>query len=96
MPVSSGLQKYFDSQQKKKSGGDMKKKFQDLASQIDPAFMASFESFHDRILDIVDENPEAEEMITEEIGDLDMKVQNSKRVHNMKKATTIISAGEEV
>jgi hypothetical protein len=31
MTVSSGLQKYFDSQQKKKSKGDMKKKFQDLA-----------------------------------------------------------------
>jgi hypothetical protein len=94
MPVSSGLQKYFDSQQKKKSQGDVKKKFQDLASQVDPAFMASFESFHDRILDIVDENPEAQDMVIEEIGELDMKLQNSNRVHNMKKASSIISSSE--
>ena len=54
MPVSSSLQKYFDSQRKK--DGDMQKKFDQLAWQIDPAFAQSFASFRERILDIVDEN----------------------------------------
>lgn len=94
MPVSSGLQKYFDSQQKKKSKGDMKKKFQDLATSVDPAFMASFEAFHDRILDIVDDCPEAEHMLNEEISELDMQLQKSNRVHNMKKASTVIDVSE--
>lgn len=94
MPVSSGLQKYFDSQQKKKSKDDMKKKFQDLAWNVDPAFMASFEAFNDRILDIIDENPGSEEMISEEISELDMKIQSSNRIHDMKKAATIIAVSE--
>ena len=95
MPVSSGLQKYFDSQQKKKSGSDMKKKLQEIALNIDPAFVSSFESFHDRIMDIVEENPEMEDMVDGEIGELDMQLQNSKRVHNMQKASAIISASEK-
>jgi hypothetical protein len=56
--------------------------------------MASFEAFNDRILDIIDENPGSEEMISEEIDELDMKLQNSNRVHNMKKAATIIAGTE--
>lgn len=95
MTVSSGLQKYFDSQQKKKSKGDMKKKFQDLAWNVDLAFMASFEAFHDRILDIVEDNPGSEEIISEEIAELDLKVQNSNRVHDMKKAASVVKISEE-
>lgn len=96
MPVSSGLQKYFDSQQKKKSKGDMKKKFQDLAWNVDPEFLASFEAFHDRILDIVEDNPESEEMVGEELWGLDMKVKNSKRTHDMKKAAAVIEVSENM
>jgi hypothetical protein len=96
MSVSSGLQKYFDSQQKKKSQGDMKKKFDDLAKQIDPAFLASFDSFHDRILDIMEENPESEEVISDEISELDMQLQNSNKAHNMKKAAIIVSTSEDI
>jgi hypothetical protein len=29
--------------------------------------LASFEAFHDRILDIVEDNPESEEMVGEEL-----------------------------
>ncbi len=94
MPVSSGLQKYFDSQYKKKSKGEMGQKFEDLAWQIDPAFMQSFEAFHDKLLDIVDENPQAEEMVVEEISNLDMKLKNSGRKHDMKKAAAIIRSSE--
>jgi len=92
MAVSSGLQKYFDSQRKKK--GDMDDKLTALASQIDPAFMQSFIGFHDRILDIVEENPELEDSIEEEIMELDKNLQNSKRKHNLKKAATIVKATE--
>lgn len=94
MSVSSGLQKYFDSQQKKKSKGDMKKKFQDLATNVDPAFMASFEAFHDRILDIVDEDSEIEEFVWEEISQLDMKLTSTNRKHNMQKAAVVIDVSE--
>jgi hypothetical protein len=48
MPVSSGLQKYFDSQRSKKD--DIKKRFAAIAGQVDPAFTQSFQAFHDRIM----------------------------------------------
>lgn len=96
MPVSSGLQKYFDSKQKKKSQGDMKKKLQDIAQNIDPAFMQSFEAFHDRIMDIVEENPDIQAVVEEEVVNLDLRVKNSNRKHNMKKAASIIKVSEEV
>ena len=96
MPVSSGLQKYFDSQQKKKSQGDMKDKLQKLAESVDPAFMKSFDAFHDRILDIVDETPESEDMLRQELNELDTNIRNSRRVHDMKKASAVIKATEKI
>jgi hypothetical protein len=57
--------------------------------------MASFEAFHDRILDIVEDNPGSEEIISEEIAELDLKVQNSNRVHDMKKAASVVKISEE-
>lgn len=94
MPVSSGLQKYFDSQRKKK--GDMQDKLQKLAGQIDPAFLKSFEEFHDKIMWIVDENPEATEIVSDELEELDVKLQNSNRKHNLKKAASIIQSSENL
>jgi len=88
MPVSSWLQKYFDSQRAKK--WDLGQKFKDLAWKIDPAFIASFESFHDKIMDIVEETPHSEEMICEELSDLSTQLDNSNRTHDMKKASSII------
>ncbi len=94
MPVSSGLQKYFDSQRQKK--GDIKQRFEELSWQIDPAFMHSFEAFHDRIIDIVDENPEAIDVVSEELDDLGMKLHKSQRKHNLQKAATIINISENL
>lgn len=94
MPVSSGLQKYFDSRKPKKS--DMDEKFASLAGQIDPAFMQSFEAFHDKIMNIVDENPEAEDMLTEELSGLEDKLERSNRRHNLRKAESIIDVSENV
>lgn len=88
MPVSSGLQKYFDSQKKKK--GDMQDSLAKLKGQIDPAFLQSFEAFHDRILNIVDENPQAEEIVANELEDLSHNLGERKRVHQTKKAAKII------
>lgn len=57
MPVSTGLQKYFDKKRGKKD--DTQAKLDAISSQIDPAFMKSFSTFHDKIMGIMDENPEA-------------------------------------
>ncbi len=64
MPVSSGLQQYFD---KKRSKKQVQQKLDDIAGQIDPAFLASFEQFRTKVLDIVDDTPEAENVVSEEI-----------------------------
>jgi len=73
----------------------MDQKMKDLAAQIDPAFMQSFQSFHERILEIVDGDEQAGEIVSEEISDLDIKLQNSNRVHNLKKASAIIETTEK-
>lgn len=96
MPVSSGLQKYFDAQQKKQTAQDMKKRFADLKGKIDPAFMQSFAWFHDKIMNIVDENPESTNMVLEEVDELAKKVERSHRVHELKKAQVIIESSKEV
>ena len=93
MPVSSGLQKYFDSKKPKK--GDMQQKFASLAGQIDPAFMQSFEAFHDKIMNIVEENPEAESLVSEELGELDEQMKTAGRKHNLRKAEAIIDVAEK-
>lgn len=92
MPVSSGLQKYFDSQKKKK--GDIKKTLDSLKGQIDPAFLQSFESFNERILWIVEDNPEVEDIVEEELWSLSEEFSKRKRVHNMKKAAAMIESAE--
>ncbi len=89
MVVSSWLQKYFDTSKKWKRD-DTKAKLDAIASQIDPAFSSSFESFKTRILDIVEETPEAKTMVLSELGGLDQKLKNSNRRHNLKKAAAII------
>jgi len=95
MTVSSGLQKYFDAQQKKKSAQDMKKRFADLQWKIDPAFMQSFGGFHDKIMEIVEENPDSLDIVSEEIEDLTQGVDRSYRVHQLKKAQAVIESSEK-
>ena len=95
MTVSSGLQKYFDAQQKKKSTQDMKKRFADLEWQVDPAFMQSFSAFHDKIMDIVDENPESWDIVLEEIDQLSNELERTHRVHELKKAQSIIDSSDK-
>ena len=89
MPVSSWLQKYFDSQRKKK--WDLENKFLALKDQIDPAFLKSFSEFHERILWIVDENPESEEMVWKELEDLENTLSETNKKYNLKRAAHIIS-----
>ncbi len=93
MPVSAGLQKYFDSKRGQKD--DIRKKLTSISHQIDPAFMQSFEAFHDKIMKTVEETSEAEDIIVQELGDLDMSLQKSKRKHDMQKAATIIELSEQ-
>jgi len=95
MPISSGLQKYFDSQQKKKSAQDMKKRFADLQWKIDPAFMQSFVWFHDKIMEIVEENPDALDIVSDEMEDLNQNVERTHRTHELKKAQAIIESSDK-
>lgn len=95
MTVSSGLQKYFDAQQKKKSAQDMKKRFADLEWKVDPAFMQSFAAFHDKIMDIVDENPESWDIVLEEVDQLSNELERTHRVHELKKAQSIIDSSDK-
>jgi len=91
MPVSSWLQKYFDSRKSKK--WDIKKKFSDLEGKIDPAFIASFESFHDKIMDIVEEDDsDMQGIICSELGDLDSKIEESNSRYTTLKAASLIEA----
>lgn len=64
MPVSSGLEAYFDKNRKKQS---VKRKLDDIYSQVDPAFLLSFEKFRTQVLEIVEETPEASERVEEEV-----------------------------
>jgi len=95
MPISSGLQKYFDAQQEKKSAQDMKKRFADLEWKVDPAFMQSFANFHNKIMNIVEENPESSDIVLEEVDDLTREIERTHRVHELKKAQAIIESSEK-
>jgi len=92
MPVSDGLQAYFDKQRKKRDIWERLKKMQ---GDIDPAFMQSFEDFRLRILGIVEENPEASEIVVWEIEELDYKLHHASRKHNLKRVAVIAEAVEK-
>ena len=87
MPVSAGLQKYFDSRRGKKA--TTQARLDSIATQIDPVFAQSFYEFRQKLLGIIDEFPEETTMIDEELQELDTKLETRKRVHNLKKATII-------
>ncbi len=92
MPVSTWLQKYFDSQWKK---WDIKKKLQKIQGQVDPAFHHSFQQFHDRIISIVDGGDEhACDVVSWELDKVDAKLHTARRKHDMKKAASVIKAAE--
>lgn len=93
MVVSSGLQKYFDSQRKKK-GGSIKDKLAKIESQIDPEFLRSFQVFHDRILDIVDDE-ESESIAEEELDSLEVELKTANRKHQLQKAKAILDNTEK-
>lgn len=90
MPVSSGLQKYFDSQQQKKSKRDIEEKFKDLSGKVDPVFLQSFEVFHDKLMGIVDENPEEIDMIADEIESLGKDMSSLQRSHDTAKLKKMV------
>jgi hypothetical protein len=94
MPVSAGLQKYFDSRRGKKD--ETQARLDAIAGQIDPAFSQSFLDFRNKILGIIDNHPEESDMIHEELHDLTQKLQTHKRVHNLKKAQIMIDIADTV
>jgi hypothetical protein len=57
--------------------------------------MQSFANFHDKIMDIVDENPESSDIVLEEVGALGREVERTHRVHELKKAQVIIELSKE-
>ncbi|MDA9129279.1 hypothetical protein N9J72_02275 [Candidatus Gracilibacteria bacterium] len=91
MAVSAGLQKYFDKAKKGKKD-DTRKSLDRIYEQVDPEFALSFTSFRTRVLDIVEETPEAESMVLGELGELNTKIQNSNRRHSLRKAAAMIDA----
>lgn len=91
MVVSEGLQKYFDAQ---RDENNIESKLSSLSTDLDPRFLQSFSEYRSRILWIVQENPEAEEMISNEVIDLGEKLTERKRQHNMKKAAVVIDTAE--
>ena len=92
MPVSDGLQAYFDKQRKKR---DIWARLEKMKGEIDPAFIKSFEDFRLRILGIVEENPDASEIVAWEIEELDYKIHHTNRKHNLKRAATILDGVEK-
>lgn len=88
MPVSPALQKYFDAKKPKKD--DTQKKLAAIAEQIDPAFMLSFDVFRDKILGIVDDYPESESLVWEELEELQEQLESSQRKHDMKKMAAFL------
>lgn len=87
MPVSSGLEAYFDKKRKKQA---VAQKLDDVRAAVDPAFLASFDFFRDQVLTIVEETPEAHDMVEGEIEELHQTLQRRQRVHNLKKSALII------
>jgi hypothetical protein len=57
--------------------------------------MQSFANFHDKIMDIVDENSESSDIVLEEVGELTKEVERTQRVHNLQKAQAIIESSKE-
>ncbi|NDK09354.1 hypothetical protein GW846_01095 [Candidatus Gracilibacteria bacterium] len=94
MTVSCGLQKYFDAQRSQKKD-TTSAQLEAISAHVDPIFMQSFEEFRARILDIVDEDPDCEDIVSEELGELDSQMQERKRVHNMQSSKAIIEAFEK-
>ncbi|MCH8518921.1 hypothetical protein LAT59_04130 [Candidatus Gracilibacteria bacterium] len=92
MPVSDGLQAYFDKQRKKRV---ISQKLERVASDIDPAFLRSFEIFRERILGIVEENPEASDVVSSEIDELDIKLHHNRRKQSLQKAAKILEVIEK-
>ncbi len=93
MPVSSWLQKYFDSQRSQKKG-DTSAKLDAIMAHVDPVFMQSFQDFRSRILDIVDDNQDCEDIIHDELNQLEDDMEKRKRLHDMKKLSTYINHSE--
>lgn len=87
MPVSAGLQKYFDG---KRKWDYTKAKLDAISQQIDPAFALSFSNFHDRILGIIGENPNESDIVAEELSELQEKIKDVNAKNELQKAATIL------
>jgi len=92
MPVSDGLQAYFDKQRKKR---DIWARLEKMKTDIHPEFLKNFEDFRLRILDIVEENPEASEIVNWEIEELDIKLHHARRKQSLQRAATILDVIEK-
>lgn len=92
MPVSDGLQAYFDKQRKRR---DIWARLEKLKIDIHPAFLKNFEDFRLRILDIVEENPEASEIVSWEIEELDIKLHHAQRKQSLQRVATLLKTIEK-
>jgi hypothetical protein len=87
MPISSELEAYFEKTRKKRY---ITQKLDDIRSQVDPAFLVSFDFFRHQVLSIVEENPDAGDLVEDEVVELGVALQKRQRVHNLKKSALVI------
>ncbi len=85
MVVSSWLQKYFDSQQKKKSKRQLQDTFHDLKEKIHPRFFQSFQEFQTKLMAIVEDDPDNSDIVAEEVVSLWQEMQKLQRSHDSEK-----------
>ena len=90
MWVSAGLQKFFDGRRKKKS--EIKAKLDRIEDQVDPKFKQSFVDFRVKILWIVEDSPNYDNIVSGELDRLDTSLERVARQHSLKKASSIINS----
>lgn len=90
MPVSPWLQRYFDSKHQQQKKKHIKKKFKKIQGDIDPAFETSFKKFKKELLSIVDNNPQHEDIVLDELDVLWVWIKKSKGKYNVKLWASII------
>lgn len=91
MPVSPGLQKHFDTRWPGKK--QIQSSLDDLQGKIDPAFLASFEKFRVKVLDIVEDTPESEAIVGSQIRSLGTKLE---QLHHKKQVKMFESITDNV
>lgn len=91
MPVSDGLQAYFDAQGRKRwTQKQVVKKLAQIETYIDPKYQKSFEDFRMRILNILSGDGENHAGIIDELTILDKKLASKSWKYNLKKTNALL------